>query len=309
MKQGKFTTQERREILEKLLSMISYIELDNAKIIIQNIIKSFNPISDNELHGYISTFELLPSLIHITGNIYRNDIINRICDTIWPTCMIVTLSSLLVELCETEIECKQCIFKISSYVRLDINTFIGNYRSTNKGFYSGHSRVVQPDELPALIYQLISISRKCENNCAPLKALVLETTCNILDSLLLQSTHMDTSYHNISQPFEIHSNKHNMNNVNYNHCFHKIFQFHSNNTNNNNIMIQDDNNSSNNIMTNYSADEYIMCNTRLDAVFATIIHHLSLLISKDQVITAHILYNIYYYSYVEQYSFCINCML
>ena len=232
LKKGRFSDLNGRQLVDKLFGQLRFLKETHAAGLAEKIMDDFKPVGTLELAGHAKTLELLGQLVSRAGQERRNFLIQRLCEADWQSTAVVMLASSLIEIVESELECETAIRKIGKYV-------------VWKGFDQDEEfdTCVDIEELPALLYQLTGLTRKCDSSSARVKSLVLETVASSIDSLLWAgSTTRNIAPNNTS-------------------------------TQNSSCLMQPLSDSQ---------------KTRIDAVMATIIHHLSMLVAKDQGFSSEI---------------------
>ena len=233
LKKGRLSDLNGRQLLDKLFGQLRLLKESQANALAEKIMDDFKPTGTLELAGHAKALELLGQLVSRAGLDRRHFLIQRLCESDWQSTAVVMLTSSLVEIVESELECETALRKISPY-------------AVWKGFDQDEESdmCVDIEELPALLYQLTGLTRKCDGTSARVKSLVLETVASSIDSLLWagSTTRTIAAYSNTS--------------VESSSC-----------------------------LTQSLSDSQ---KTRFDAVMATIIHHLSMLVAKDQGFSSEI---------------------
>jgi len=140
----------------------------DAKVIVEEaILNEFNPTEIN-VGNYHSIVELLPQLIAAAGHDRRYGLLQTLSRMRWPSKSVVMLSSALAECCQTEEDCYLAITKIVSYAKWTkqtplFQTVLSN-RSVDSLLNTNFDSHIDPEEMPILLYNLIGLSRKCENS-------------------------------------------------------------------------------------------------------------------------------------------------
>ena len=241
-KQGKFAKQQATELLEVMLSVIRHLNTKQTDSSILAVLKDFSPdsLSENSINGHSCVLQLVPQLVSRNGEVVcRTYTLEMICEMTFPVTSAVILSTTLVDLCESENDLRKTITKIKAYVKWNSLSLQGKASSTPSTSLEGthHHFVVEPEDLPALIYQLTNLSRKFENSndnvlTALGKKLVVEALTEVLDSL----------FHDACQ------------------CIRSL----------------------------ESTASSGAVSGRIHNIMSTIVHHLSLLVSKDQGISSEV---------------------
>jgi hypothetical protein len=239
-KEGRFTKQESSELLEVMLSVIRQMNKKQTESSILRILTDFSPdsLNENSVDGHGSVLELIPQLVSRNGEaVCRIYTLETICEMTFPVTSAVILSATLVDLCESEDDLRKAINKIKAYVKWNSSSLLGpQHAETDTS--AGHNQfVVEPEDLPALIYQMTCLSRKFDitnDNTLILlgKKLVIEALTEVLDFLF----HDGCRWINIME----------------------------------------------------SRGSAAVVTRRIQNIMSTIIHHLSLLVSKDQGISSEI---------------------
>lgn len=206
------------QLLEILFEYMRLLTKEQAQCCADKILSNLSQYIENNNLDISSTLELLPQLVTIGGEKCRDYAIERLCGIDWPSHVIVSCASALVELNSLHTQDVEVITKISSYLHLN------NTNSTNP---------LPLEDFPSLIYQLTTIA----SNTAPnnTRLLVLDAVADSLDKIA------DSNLRNSTLNSFVKNN--------------------NNNSKNGNGSVRN--------LTNQ--------------VTSTITHHLSLLISKDQV--------------------------
>lgn len=240
LKQGKFAKHQATELLEVMLSVIRLFNTKQTDSSILTILKDFSPdpLNESNVYGHSCVLQLLPQLVTRNGEVLcRTYTLEMICEMTFPVTSAVILSATLVDLCESEEDLRKTIAKIKAYVKWNFSSLRGkssNIPSTNDNIFT-----VEPEDLPALIYQLTNLSRKYENSndnalIALGKKLVVEALTEVLDFL-----------------------------------FHEACLYID-------------------VLESTSRCSSVAVSARIHNIMSTIVHHLSLLVSKDQGISSEI---------------------
>jgi hypothetical protein len=251
LKLGKLNNRERRIISEKIINIIQYIEPETARVVADTIVNKISPSSEDELNGYSTILEFFPSIVAVGGLYCRENTIETLCSVTWPTCMVVMLSAALVEICHTEVDCKLTVNKISTYFQLDLSCDV----QPSGIFYGGCGHIVDPEELPALAYQLITLSKKGdEKESQKLKFSILSALANLLDTISF------TVYHSMRVVENRHEEQSQQAGWHANSAFANEGE-----------------------LSAISPQKRIY----IEGIIATIVHHVSMLVTKDQVGALH----------------------
>ena len=232
LKKGRLSDLNGRQLVDKLFGQLRLLRDSQANSLAEKIMDDFNPIGTLELAGHAKALEILGQLVSRAGQDRRPFLIQRLCESDWQSTAVVMLASSLVEMVESEEECETALRKISAY-------------TVWKGFDQDveSDMCVDIEEMPALLYQLTGLTRKCDGTSVRVKNLVLETIASSIDSLLWAGS-VTKSIAPSNTSIE----------------------------------------SSSRVMQPLSDSQ----RTRIDAVMATIIHHLSMLVAKDQGFSSEI---------------------
>ena len=155
-------------LVDRMFANLRLLSERDAKVVIEEaIFHQFNP-NESNLANYFTIIELLPQFIAAAGNDWRYILLQKLCRISWPGKCIVILSSALVECCQTEEDCCLAISKIVSYAKWTKNRTMHHqdvYSSQSiVGSYPERETYVDPEEMPILLHNLTSLSRKCENS-------------------------------------------------------------------------------------------------------------------------------------------------
>ena len=227
LKKGRLPDLHGRQLVDKLFAQLRLLNDVNASSLAERIMDDFTPQGPVELAGHSKALEVLGHLVVRAGSDRRKHLVSRLCEAKWVPSTVVMLASALVEIVETEEECQRALKKIGAYAAW--GGFNGAETHEDGDVY-GDARYVDIEELPALLYQLTGLTRKCEGTSATVKGQVLETIAASLDRLLWAGAPSAPGHEALS-PSE---------------------------------------------------------KARVDAVLATTVHHLSLLVAKDQGFAAEI---------------------
>lgn len=193
-KQGKFEKQEATELLELMFSVIRQLSTKQTDSSILNILKDFSPdpLSESNVSGHGCVLQLVPQLVSRNGeSLCRTYTLEMICEMTFPVTSAVVLCATLVDLCETEDDLRKTIDKIKAYVKWNPSSL----QSTHNAVASSSNHfIVDPEDLPALIYQLTSLSRKFDNSndnalISLAKVLIIDALTDVLDLLFHEACH------------------------------------------------------------------------------------------------------------------------
>lgn len=249
LKNGASSATDSKELLSGLSIHYRFIRASDAKKCADRILNDIDPRNQCELDGLSHLLDLLCQLTSKVSASDRSSLIESLCSSSWYSKTIVMQSNALVEMCESEDECVKALQKMNNYIKLrrPVNR---SSSSSNKGNGDSNynnidfgddddddddnrarSTMIEPEELPSLLYQIVLVGKKCGGTSVRLKAKVVDIVAHAIDILLNTATFIARS---------------------------------------------------NNDPTGFVK--------QIDAILATILHHLSISTSKDEGITNHILY-------------------
>ena len=188
LKKGSVCGQDRKELAGMLFSFVRQLSVEHAQTCAEKVLVDFCPSSEERIAGHCAALELLPQLVAQAGRKCRDYIVDKVCELTWPFSAVVMFAATLVELCETESDCRRAASKISSYIHLPPTS-----TTPFSSLPSSASRLhVDPEDLPALLYQLTALSSKCSGGgelstplaATAVKSLVVDEVSNALDNLL-----------------------------------------------------------------------------------------------------------------------------
>jgi hypothetical protein len=200
-KEGKLTSQDSRDLLDRLFVNLRLLKENHASNCIDKILDDFSPTDANSITGCAKALELLGQLTARAGAARRPYVIQKLREMVWEKSTVVMLSAALVEICETEAECEGAIRKISDNIHWTSSTDSNSAHRSGDGDhglddvphtsrsqlnreYQSSPEGLDIEELPALLYQLTNLTKKCEGNSAIVRTLVVEAVADALDSLL-----------------------------------------------------------------------------------------------------------------------------
>ena len=165
LKTGKLNSQGARQVIDPLFINLRLLREKDAQQCAEEVLDNLwvECKSTNELSGRQKTLELLPQLALRGGRSCKKYLFDRLCSMKWPRDAVVMLSAALIELCDSEEECRAVTGKLV--------TVIGWLRSSD-------------DDIPTLLYQLTSLGRKCRA-ITSLNQLVISSVSEAMDKLLL----------------------------------------------------------------------------------------------------------------------------
>lgn len=252
LKLGAFNDQHRKECADRLFMNLKLLSERQAEKAVHKIVDDFCPKNELSFRGHSTLLELISPLVSRSKASTRDSIIGKLCELSWPSIAVAMLSSTLIDICETEEQSYLALTKVSRYIRWNINSFVPKVAGSTTN-YENRDGNVEPEELPALFYQITSLVRKCEAATSALKNVVVGVVASALDRLIL-SMHF-------SNPLEVNFD------TSGGPCDEAMTCEKS-------------------IKSIYDSDG--SSRRRIDAIISTIVHHLSLVVSKDQGIAAEI---------------------
>jgi len=227
LKKGRLPDDQGRQLVDRLFAQLRFVNEVHADSLAMKIMEEFNPQGSVELAGHSKALEILSHLVSRAGSERRKHLVTHLCEKPWQPSSVVMLASALVDIVETEEECQRALKKIGAYA-----AWKGFGAATHAvDDADGDALCVDIEELPALLYQLTGLTRKCEGASGTVKGQVLEAIAASLDRLLWAAAPASAPGHATLTPSE---------------------------------------------------------KARVDAVLATTVHHLSLLVAKDQGFSAEI---------------------
>ena len=188
LKRGSFSRQQSAELLELMLSSIRFLEPKQTEPSILAILKDFNSNATEESKANCeAALQLVPHLVARNGDIIcRQYAVELICEMKFPVKSVVVLASILVDLCVCEDHLVRAVNKIAAHIVWDRSSLTSAF--VDESLKDEIIHVVEPEDLPALVYQLLCLSRKFEsssNNTLIVlsKKVVLESLTEVLDKL------------------------------------------------------------------------------------------------------------------------------
>jgi hypothetical protein len=188
IRRGRLGEQGSREVVEVLRQYSRHLLRDQAIALIDRILGSgiefvpFTSVADNEscaegVGGDTNTtlvhlMEVLPQLAAVSSECAEYAI-SRLYEMTWPRGSVVTYTSALIELCTTEAECERAMTKVMAYLC---------------GFSSCRTRAgaaptaVEAEELPSLVHHLSALCRKVSGKSSVVPSLV-HVLAAVLDGL------------------------------------------------------------------------------------------------------------------------------
>lgn len=178
LKKGIIVDHERPQLVEILFSCIRVLSIEHAQTCADKVLADFRP-SAGTLSGHCGALELLPQLVIQAGSKCRDYIVDKICEMTWPVSATVMLAACLVELSDSEKDCRQAATKISAHIhwRWDLDAQGGTASSARE------THLVDPEDLPGLMYQLTALSTKCGEGGLSLPSAISAVKCLVVDEV------------------------------------------------------------------------------------------------------------------------------
>ena len=179
--------------MELILSSVRLLSVEHAQTCAERVLAgitrtSMSPDNTSAVSGHCAALELLPQLVARAGIRCKEYVIDKMCEMTWPAPAAVMLSAALVELCQTEADCRRAAAKISAHIHWGPSLGPGSQSALSGGEQRPY---VSPEDLPGLVYQLTTISCKCGEGdlasaapAAAVRALVVDEVADALDGLL-----------------------------------------------------------------------------------------------------------------------------
>jgi hypothetical protein len=188
LKKGIVRDHEKTQLVEMLFSFVRLLSTEHAQACAEKVLADFHPVSAESVAGHCGALELLPQLVSGAGAKCKDYIMDKMCEMTWPVTAVVMLAATLVELSDSEGDCRRTAAKISAHIHWhwDWKTPPGAAPSARET-----QQLVDPEDLPGLMYQLTALSSKCGEGglslpaaASAVKSLVLDEVADALDRLL-----------------------------------------------------------------------------------------------------------------------------
>jgi hypothetical protein len=182
---GSMTQEECRGIFDLVNANCDFLSEDQAKHLIDMILDSAERSIASTTLTYL--YDLLPSLIRDSSEC-REHVVSRLYQMDWAHDCVVVSASCLTAVCVSAPECERAINKLTCYIKGNSSKIhsTNNFDNTLKGY------VIDPEDIPLLVYHLTSLSKKCSSGTS-LRLLLINVLSDSLDCIMQTAINTNTA--------------------------------------------------------------------------------------------------------------------
>ena len=198
-KAGALPDVDGKLMLETLMANLKLLDGATSYNLAMEVLSNLSPASPQQVQGCAHALELMGALAAHASKEQRAELHGRLCDMAsWPGPLVAMMAAALSELSETDEACLAAVAKVSKYVRWKVVRAVShesNFTSNtltlsptsevqqNVFVLDNNDNCVEPEELPALLFQIASLGRRGSASAA-VKAAVVASVCCAMDLLV-----------------------------------------------------------------------------------------------------------------------------